>query len=89
MIKWISKPHGACPVQAEGYFMGYYFYFRSRWQTSSIEFAKTEQDWKDDKLVAYYELAKFDDEHTASWLPHWACRLLIWMGCLKFIFRKK
>ena len=89
MIKWISKPHGACPVQAEGYFMGYYFYFRSRWQTSSIEFAKTEQDWKDDKLVAYYELAKFDDDNAASWLPHWTCRLLIWMGCLKFIFRKK
>ena len=64
MIKWISKPHGACPVQAEGYFMGHYFYFRSRWQTTSIEFAKTEQDWQSERIVVYYELAKFKTLQT-------------------------
>lgn len=86
MIKWKRKPNGACPVQAEGYFMGYYFYFRARWSKATIEFSKTEAGWENELIHARYSLATIDD-HTAGWLPHWICRLLIWKGCCMFIFK--
>lgn len=88
-IKWKYKPSGNCPVQAEGWFMGYYFYFRSRWDTARIEFAKTDRDWYDDKHVAVYKLLHTTDRLEAGWLPKWKCRLLINIGCFLFIFRRK
>jgi hypothetical protein len=88
MIKWKRKPHGNCPVQAEGYFMGYYFYFRSRWNEAVIEFSKTEAGWDNDLIHARYILLDTEDEYAAGWLPKWICRLLIWKGCLKFLFKK-
>jgi hypothetical protein len=45
LIKWKYKPNGWCPVQAEGWFLGTYFYFRSRWDQVTIEFCSTEEDW--------------------------------------------
>lgn len=87
MIKWKSKPHGYCPIQAEGYFMGYYFYFRSRWSTATIEFSKTEAGWDNDLIHARYVLATIDSPE-AGWLPKWLCRVLIWIGCLRFLFNK-
>ena len=39
MIKWKHKPSGNCPVQAEGWFLGYYFYFRARGNEAIIEFS--------------------------------------------------
>lgn len=87
MIRWISKPHGVCPVQADGWFMGYYFYFRSRWDKATIEFYKREIDWESDinGCVLKYTLITFDE---AGWLPKWMCRLLIWKGCFKFILKR-
>lgn len=87
MIKWKHKPHGNCPVQAQGYFMGYYFYFRARWDTASIEFSKTEAGWDNNLIHARYTLL-----HTpslaAGWLPRWICRLLIWKGCCMFMCKR-
>ena len=88
MIKWIYKPSGLCPVQAEGYFLGYYFYFRSRWSTATIEFAKSGKEWaKGNSIVRYelYETASFE----AGYISPLLSRLLIWKGCLKFLFRKR
>ena len=86
MIKWKYKPNGACPVQAEGWFMGHYFYFRARWDKATIDFAKSESMWESDILNARYILMRLQSPE-AGWLPHWKCRLLIWLGCLRFIFK--
>lgn len=84
MIKWIHKPSGACPVQAEGYFLGHYFYFRSRWSVARIEFAKTEECWKKDNLTASFDLYHTKDTFAAGWLSERFCTKLIYKGCLKF-----
>jgi hypothetical protein len=87
MIKWKYKPAGNCPVQSEGWFLGYYFYFRARWERATIEFSKTEAGWENDLIHARYTLTK-TEEYAAGWLPKWKCKLLIYKGCLKFIFKK-
>jgi hypothetical protein len=88
MIKWKYKPAGNCPVQAEGWFLGYYFYFRARGEWVTIEFAKTEEDQEADVLSAFYVLTE-TKEYMAGWLPKWKCKLLIYKGCLKFILKHK
>lgn len=89
MIKWKYKPSGNCPVQAEGWFMGYYFYFRARWSKATIEFSKTEAGWENELIHARYVLLDTgDDPYAAGWLPKWACRILIWKGCLRFLFKR-
>ena len=85
MIKWKYKPSGNCPVQAEGWFIGYYFYFRARHNKASIEFSKTEAGWENDLIHARYVLTT-TEEYKAGWLPKWKCRLLIWKGCVMFLF---
>jgi hypothetical protein len=88
MIKWIYKPSGNVPVQAEGYFMGHYFYFRARWRRATIDFAKTQADWERDLCTARYTLLTVDDDYSAGWLPKWICRLLIWWGCFRFLIKR-
>ena len=88
MIKWKRKLQGNCPVQAEGYFMGYYFYFRSRYSQATIEFSKTEAGWENELIHARYVLIDMEDDYTAGYLPKWVCRLLIWKGCIKFFFKR-
>lgn len=87
MIKWKYKPTGQCPVQAEGWFLGYYFYFRARWDSAIIEFSLTEAGWNNDLIHGRYVLLK-TDRYVAGYLPAWKCRLLIWKGCIKFLFKK-
>jgi hypothetical protein len=87
-IKWIYPPSGACPVQAEGYFMGKYFYFRSRWETARIEFADSEEAWDDSKIDKTYILYKTYG-YAAGWIPHWKARLLIYKGCMMYLFKMK
>lgn len=87
MIKWKYKPTGQCPVQAEGWFLGYYFYFRARWDSAIIEFSLTEAGWDNDLIHGRYVLLK-TDLYVAGYLPAWKCRLLIWKGCIKFLFKK-
>jgi hypothetical protein len=87
MIKWKRKLQGNCPVQAEGYFMNYYFYFRARWDKATIEFSKTKAGWENELIHARYILATVDSPE-AGWLPKWLCRILIWIGCIKFFFKQ-
>ena len=86
MIKWKYKPSGNCPVQAEGHFMGWYFYFRSRHSTATIEFSKTEAGWDNDLIHGRYVLYKTVDP-MAGWLSHTKAKYLIWWGCLRFFFK--
>lgn len=88
MIKWKRKLQGNCPIQAEGYFMGYYFYFRSRYSQATIEFSKTEEGWENELIHVRYVLIDMEDDYTAGYLPKWICRLLIWKGCLLFLFKR-
>lgn len=88
MIKWIYRPSGYCPVQAEGYFMGKYFYFRSRWSTASIEFADSGDDWRENNITRRYVLLT-DKYHGAGWLPHYLAHFLIYVGCFKFLLKLK
>lgn len=84
VMKWIYKPFGQCPVQAEGWFFGYYFYFRSRWSASTIEFSKSEQDWKDDKIIKDYILYQTSDPYSAGWITNKKALQLIYKGFLFF-----
>ena len=86
MIKWKYKPSGYCPVQAEGWFMGWYFYFRSRHSQATIEFSKSEAGWENDLIHGRYVLYRTIDP-MAGWLSHTKARVLIWLGCLRFFFR--
>jgi len=87
MIKWIYKPTGNCPVQAEGWFLGYYFYFRARWDVATIAFSKSPSDWDNNLINATYVLLE-TKACNAGWLSHKKCKWLIYKGCLKFAFRK-
>ena len=48
IFRWIYKPSGNCPVQAEGYFLGYFFYFRARHEFATIEFYNKKEDFDSD-----------------------------------------
>jgi len=87
-IDWICKPYGNCPIQAEGYFNGKYFYFRSRWNRATIEFAKTSLHWENDHTIRGYTLYTLEAP-KAGWISKRMCYLLIFKGCLKFMFRFK
>lgn len=88
MIKWKHTPSGNCPVQAEGHFLGYYFYFRARWDTAVIEFSLTEVGWENCLIHARYTLWKTRDRYKAGYLSKIFCRLLIWVGCIRFLFKR-
>ena len=90
-FKWGRKPSGYAPVQADGYFLGYFFYFRSRWEIAAIDFAETKDSWWCDDLKAHFEL-KTTKLYKASWISHNRCKWLVYKGCLKFfihLFIKK
>ena len=87
MIKWKSKPSGNYPVQAEGYFMNHFFYFRARWDEVTIEFAKTYGDWLTFKEIKHYTLYK-TPPYKAGWLTKRKCLLLIYKVCFKFFIWK-
>ena len=86
MIRWIYKPNGVCPVQAEGYFMGYYFYFRARHERVTIDFSRDEEAWFNEPPERKYLLKRTED---AGWLPEKKCIQLIRKGCLMFLLRIK
>jgi hypothetical protein len=86
IFKWKYSPEGNCPVQAEGYFLGTYFYFRSRWDYAQIDFAKSEDDWQNYKNRASYVLYKTYG-YEAGHFEKWFCKLLIYKGCLLYFFK--
>lgn len=87
IIQWYYKPDGECPVQAEGKFMGHYFYFRGRWDSLTIEFAKTREDWWNLKSTALFILKK-TDMYEAGYYPKYKSTLLIYKGCFLFMLYK-
>jgi len=87
LIKWKYKPSGNCPVQAEGEFLGWYFYFRARHDKATIEFSRTEAGWENELIHARYVLATEPDP-MAGWMPKWKCRFLIYVGCMLFFFKR-
>jgi hypothetical protein len=88
MIKWKYKPNGWCPVQAEGWFLGTYFYFRSRWDEARIEFADSEDAWNKDDIKVSYLLYK-TKPYKAGYLNKFLCTLLIYKGCFMYFFKIK
>ena len=82
-LKWIYKPSGLCPVQAEGYFLGHYFYFRSRWESAWIEFAKTQEDWEADNCTRRYKLKSYPAPH-AGYISEKEATWLIYKGLAKY-----
>jgi hypothetical protein len=87
-IVWIYRPSGICPVQAEGYFMGKYFYFRSRWGMASIEFADSLLDWKNCRITKRYVLFE-DRKMGAGWMPKWMAHICIYKGVLMYLLNFK
>lgn len=88
MITWKDEPHSVCPVQAEGFFLGYFFYFRSRYETSKIMFLEKEEDWDDQLIVKEYVLYRFKDLYAAGYIKHSKARRLIYWGCFKFLINR-
>jgi hypothetical protein len=86
IFKWKYGPWGNCPVQAEGWFLGYHFYFRSRWETARIEFSKSEEDWEENKIERTYYLASFPSA-SAGWISERKATLLIIKGLFLFLLR--
>lgn len=93
VIKWKNEPNGYCPVQAEGWFIGYYFYFRSRYETAKIEFSKSPYDldtkyWDVNYITKEYVLYKSKDLFEAGYIKHSKARRLIYWGCFKFLINR-
>ncbi len=87
LFKWKYKPNGNCPIQAEGKFIGYNFYFRSRWSSATIEFYDGDVDYFSaevgfSKIFLLYETS---DSYFAGWLEHGYCKYLVYKGCLMFL----
>lgn len=87
-FKWEYKPSGNCPVQAEGWFLGYYFYFRARWSSATIEFYKDKGDFELDIIKKSFVL-KQTAKYKAGWISKTLCKWLIYKGCLFFLLHKK
>jgi hypothetical protein len=91
LFKWINKPGGNCPVQAEGYFLGYFFYFRARHQSATIEFYNNREDFEGDiwvESIAHITL-KTTEPYEAGWLSKRECTFLVFKGCFLFLFLHK
>ena len=88
IFKWEYKPSGNCPVQAEGWFLNYYFYFRARGTKATIEFYKNRDSFDTDEPVNYIEL-KETEAYQAGWLSEEVCKWLVYKGCFLFLFGGK
>ena len=86
MLKWKYKPSGNCPVQAEGHFLGYHFYFRSRGESARIEFSKSEEDWENNEIYRAYHLKSFPAP-MAGWVSKRKATWMVYKGLLLFLFR--
>lgn len=88
IISWKREPNGYCPVQAEGWFLGYYFYFRSRYETAKIQFCKSPHDWDMNYITKEYILYTTKDLFEAGHIPHSKAKRLIYWGCFKFLVNR-
>jgi len=86
IFEWDYPPSGMCPVQAEGHFLGHYFYFRSRGATATIEFSKTQKDWEENKIVRIYKLKSYPP-FEAGYVPRKEATRLVYKGLFLFAIR--
>jgi hypothetical protein len=87
-FKWESKPNGNCPVQSNGWFLNYYFYFRARGEFATIEFYKDKGEfYGDDCVMAFY--LKKTKQYEAGWLSKRICKFLIYKGCIMILLKPK
>ena len=84
LFSWKYEPSGACPVQAEGTFLGHHFYFRSRWDTASIEFSETEQHWDRWEIIKRIELKHYGGAE-AGWISKEEATRLVYLGLIGYI----
>lgn len=67
LFKEIVQLDGWCPVQCEGTLSnGNWFYFRSRWDTASLEIAAV--PWTQPYLATFEELVTPGDKYAAGYL---------------------
>jgi hypothetical protein len=85
-FKWESKPSGNCPVQSNGWFLNYYFYFRARGEFAKIEFFRDKGDYFTTNPVITFYLKK-TNKYEAGWLSKRLCKFLIYKGCLMFLLK--
>jgi hypothetical protein len=83
MIKWLLKPHKKYQIQAEGYFLGRYFYFRSKFNTSVIEFSNHKNQYNYHLEKSY--VLHVNNDYEAEYLNLNFCKLLIYKGCFLFM----
>ncbi len=83
-FKWEIKPNGNCPVQAYGWFLNHYFYFRARGSRATIEFYNDKGDFYISEPTANFVL-KETPEYVSGWLSKRTCKFLIFKGCFKFL----
>jgi hypothetical protein len=83
IIKFDYKPSGNCPVQSEGKILGYYFYFRARWASMTLEICESEKHWEDNDYVAEYCNDGFEP-FEAGWQPQWKCLMWIYWWAFRF-----
>lgn len=82
-LTWLYKPSSHCLVQAEGYYLGYWFYFRSRGVSATIIFSKVKEDYLSRNAQRYDTLWK-GTWPSAGWLGHNKCKQLICKGLRRF-----
>jgi hypothetical protein len=87
-FKWIYKPNGKSPVQADGRFLGYYFYFRSKWDLSTIDFYKNKEDWENLYPSVLYLEVKKHRPFIAGFISNKEAKRLIYKGCFLFFIYK-
>ena len=85
MFKWKYKPCGIFQVQAEGWFLGSYFYFRAKRSSVKIDFSKSEELWIEGNYIKSFNLLNFRNQRAGD-LSFWKSELLIYWGCLLFLF---
>lgn len=86
IFKWEQEPNGCCPVQATGWFLGFFFYFRARHETAEILFYKDKSQFHYGYPI-WQKTLEITKPYKAGFLKKWYCKLLIFKGCLISIFK--
>lgn len=84
MFKWKYKPCGIFHVQAEGWLLGFFFYFRAMGSSVTIDFSKSEELWIEGNYIKSFNLLNFRNRKAGD-LSFWKAELLIYLGCLLFL----
>ena len=88
LFQWVFKPQGTNLVQAEGYFLGYFFYFRATNVFATIEFFHSKYDFDREGGVNILKgyIVKNRNNYDATQLSKEESYFLIFKGCVRFLF---